>query len=54
MQFRDCELLAVLMAEWEDNMGEKEIELIESFKHRLLENRLIVNVDWDKLYMEIK
>lgn len=54
LQFRDCELLGVLMAEWEDNMDEKELELIESFKNRLLENRLIVNVDWEKLYIELK
>lgn len=44
LQFRDCELLAVLLSEFGATPSEKEIALVESFKKRLLENQLIVNI----------
>lgn len=49
LQFRDCELLAVLLAEFGDAMTEKQAALIDTFKTRILENKLMVNVDWKKL-----
>lgn len=53
-RFRDCELLAVLTAEWGGNLSEKQAELIDTFKARLREGRLIVNIDWEKIGQDIR
>jgi len=52
LQLRDCELLGVLQMEWGNNMNQKQRGLIQSFKTRLLEERAIVNVDWNQVYTE--